>query len=143
MSSPETSPASCLRGSSMAASSETTLDEGLHALVLALERGLGHRVPKHAGGDRVALVVVGVQEALGAGPLDDLGQLPTEVHRVLDAQAESLPARRVMDVSGVAGQQYPAGAIGGGLAGHVGEPGDPRGVVDPEVCAEYRRSAPH
>src|SRR3712207_8512866 len=39
------------------------IDQGLGAVVVALERGLGHRVPERAGGDRVALGVVAVQEA--------------------------------------------------------------------------------
>ena len=38
-----------------------------------------------------------------------------------------------MHVCGVAGQQDPSVAVGRGLPGHVGEPGDPRGTVDPVV----------
>ena len=69
------------------------VDQGLDARVLALERGLGHRVPQRAGGDRVALVVVGVQEALRGGPVDHLGELPAEVDGVLHAEADALSAR--------------------------------------------------
>ena len=38
-----------------------------------------------------------------------------------------------MHVGGVAGQQDPSLAVGRGLPGHVGEPGDPGGIVDPVV----------
>ena len=34
---------------------------------------------------------------------------------------------------GVAGQQDPPVAVGRGLPGHIGEPGDPGGTVDPVV----------
>ena len=43
------------------------------------------------------------------------------------------PPIRGVHVRGVAGQQHPPVAIGRGLPGHVGEPGDPGGTVDPEV----------
>ena len=105
MSSPEMIPASRLRGSSMLASSDTTSTRAFDALVLALERGLRHRVPKRAGSDRVALVLVGVQEALRGGPVDHLSQLPSQVHRILHAEAEALSTRRVVHVRRVAGQQ--------------------------------------
>ena len=38
-----------------------------------------------------------------------------------------------MHVRGVAGQQHPPLAVGRGLPGHIGEPGDPGGTVDPVV----------
>ena len=109
----------------------------MHALVAALERGLSHRVPERAGGDRVTLGVVGVQEALRGGPVDHLRELPSQVHRILHAEAEALSTRRVVHVRRVAGQQDASDAVGRGLPGHVGEPGDPRGVVDPEVGAVH------
>ena len=37
----------------------------------------------------------------------------------------------------VAGQQHSSDAVGRGLASHVGEPGDPGGVVDAEVGAVH------
>ena len=40
---------------------------------------------------------------------------------------------RGMHVCGVAGQQDPSVAVGRGLPGHIGEPGDPRGTVDPVI----------
>ena len=121
----------------MLASSDTTSTSGLDALVAALERGLSHRVPERAGSDRVALVVVGVQEALRGGPVDHLRQLPSQIHRILHAEAEALSTRRVVHVRRVAGQQDSSRAVGRGLPRHVGEPGDPRGVVDPEVGAVH------
>ena len=99
----------------------------------AEERDLRHRVAQHAGGDRVALGVVGVQQAVRRRPVDHLGQLPAQVHRVLHAGVEALSAHRGMHVGGVAGQQHPPLAVGRGLPGHVGEPGDPGGAVDPVV----------
>jgi hypothetical protein len=91
-----------------------------------------------AGRDRVALVLIRVQEALRGGPVDHPGQLPAQIHRVPDAKAEALPARGVMHVRRVASEQDPSRAVGRRLPGHVGEPGDPGGVVDPEVGAVDR-----
>ena len=97
------------------------------------ERDLRHRVAQHAGRDRVALGVVGVQQAVRRVPLDHLGELPAQVHRILHAGVEALSAHRGMHVRGVAGQQDASVAVGRGLPGHVGEPGDPGRTVDPEV----------
>src|SRR3712207_6975188 len=52
-----------------------------------------------------SLGVVGVEEALRCGPVDHLGQLPAQVHRVLDAGVEALAADRGVHVRRVAGQQ--------------------------------------
>ena len=79
---------------------------GLGAIVACDERDLRHRVAQHAGGDRVALGVVGVQQALRRCPLDHLGQLPSQIHRVLHADVEALSTDRRMHVRGVAGQQH-------------------------------------
>ena len=97
------------------------------------ERDLRHRVAQHAGGDRVALGVVGVQEAFRRRPLDHLGQLPSQVHRILHTDVEALSTHRVVHVCGVAGQQDASVAVGRGLPRHIGEPGDPGGTVDPVV----------
>ncbi len=104
MSSPEIDPGEPLARLVHARQLRHDIDQGLHALVAALERGLGHRVLERAGSDRVALVLVGVQEALRGGPVDHLRQLPSQVHRILHAEAEALSARRVMHVRRVAGQ---------------------------------------
>src|SRR5215211_276369 len=98
MSSPEMIPASRLRGLSMLASSDTIIDQGLDALVAALERGLRHRVLERAGSDRVTLGVIRIQEALRGGPVDHLSQLPSQIHRILHTEAEALSTGRVMHV---------------------------------------------
>ena len=97
------------------------------------ERDLRHRVAQHAGSDRVALGVVGIQEAFRRCPVDHLGQLPSQIHRILHTDVEALSTHRGMHVRGVAGQQDPSVAVGRGLPGHIGEPGDPGGTVDPVV----------
>ena len=80
------------------------LDHGLHALVTALERGLSHRVPERAGSNRVALVLIRIQEALRGGPVDHLSQLPSQIHRVLHTEAQALSTCRVMHMRRVAGE---------------------------------------
>jgi hypothetical protein len=45
----------------MLTNSDTTSTTAFHALVLALERPLSHRVPQRPCADRVALGVVGVE----------------------------------------------------------------------------------
>ena len=107
--------------------------QGLGAFVRAAERDLRHRVAQHAGSDRVTLGVVGVEEAFRRCPVDHLGQLPSQIHRILHTGVEALSTVRGMHVRGVAGQQDPSVAVGRGLPGHVGEPGDPGGTVDPVV----------
>jgi hypothetical protein len=74
------------------------IGQGFHALVRAQERGFSQRVPKHTGGDRVTLVLVGIQKAFGRGPVDRLGQLPSQVHGILHTQAEALSTRRVIQI---------------------------------------------
>ena len=78
--------------------------QGLRAFVLAEKRDLRDRVAQHAGGDRVALGMVGIQEAVWRCLVDHLGQLPSQVHRILHAEAEALSTRRVMHVRRVAGE---------------------------------------
>ncbi len=108
--------------------------QGIKARVAgAGESDLRHRVAQHAGSDRVAFVVIGVQKAVRRHALDHLGQLPPQVHRILHAGVESLPAHRGVHVRGVAGQQDTSLAVGRGLTGHVGEPGDPDRTVHPVV----------
>ena len=99
----------------------------------AAEPDRRHRVPQHAGRDRVALGVVAVEEAFRRCPVDHLGQLPAQVHRILHAGVEALSTVRGMHVRGVAGQQHPSVAVGRGLPRHVGEAGDEGGTVDPVV----------
>ena len=108
--------------------------QGLGAVVWAAKkRNLRHRIAQHARSDRVPFGVVGIEEAVGRCLLDHLGQLPSQIHRILHTGVEALSADRVMHVRGVAGQQDPSVAVGRGLACHIGEPGNPSGTVDPVV----------
>ena len=81
------------------------LPQGFDAIVPAQERRLRHRVAQGPRGRRVALRLVGVEEALGRGAVDDLAELPAEVHRVLHAVLETLAAGGIVDVGGVAGEE--------------------------------------
>ena len=112
-----------------------TIPQCLRAFVRATKRDLRHRVAKDTGRDRVALGVVGVQEAFRRGPVDDLGQLPAAVHGVLHAGVEALSTHRRMHMGGVAGKQDPSIAVRRGLPGRIGEPGDERRTVDPVIGA--------
>src|SRR5262249_20147464 len=60
-----------------------------------------------------------------------------QIHRVLNTDVEALATHGRMHVCGVAGQQDPSVAVDRGLAGRIGEPGDPGGTVDPVVCSVY------
>src|SRR5205807_8571917 len=111
--------------------------QSLDVVVGAQECDLRDRVAQHAGGDRVALGMIGVQEAVWRGPLDDRGQLPSQVHRILHTGVEALSTYRVVDMCGVACEQDAPGAVGGGLSRHVGEAGDRGGTVDPVVGTPY------
>ena len=81
----------------------------------------------------MTLGVVGIQEAFRGCQVDHLGQLPAQIHRILHAGVEALPAVRGMYMCSVAGQHDPSLAVGRRLPGHIGEPGDPGGTVDPVV----------
>ena len=63
MSRPNIIAANRLRGSSRHEELGNGVAQGLRALVRAAERDVRHRGAQHAGGDRVTLGVVGVQEA--------------------------------------------------------------------------------
>ena len=107
MSRPDIIAANRLRGSSMLSSSDTVSRKRLDAIVGAHERDLRHRIAQHAGSDRVALGVVGIEQAFRRCPVDHLGQLPAQIHRILHAGVETLSTDRGMHVRGVAGEQHP------------------------------------
>ena len=109
----------------------------LRAFVFAAKNDRRHRVAQHAGSDRVALGMVRIQEAFRRCPLDHLGQLPSQIHRILHTGLEALSTDRRMHVCGVAGQQHASVAVGRGLPGHIGEPGDRGGTVDPVIGPIY------
>ena len=80
------------------------VDQGLCVFVRAAkERDLRHRVAQHACRDRMPLGVVRIQEAFRRRPPDHLGQLPSQIHRILHTDVEPLSAHRVMHVCGVSG----------------------------------------
>ena len=84
--------------------------QSLRAFVWAAKRDQRHRVAQHAGSDRVALGMLGIQEAFRRCLVDHLGQLPAQIHRILHAGVEALSTVRGMHVCGVAGQQDPSSA---------------------------------
>ena len=96
---------------------------------------LRHRVAQHTRGDRVALGVIGIEKAFRRYPLEYLGQLPSQIHRILHTDVEALSTHRGMHMRGVAGQQDASVAVSGGLPRHVGEAGDPGGTVNTKVGA--------
>ena len=107
----------------------------LRAIVLAAKRDRRHRVAQHAGTHRVALGVIGIQQAFRRHALDHLGQLPSQIDCILHAGLEALPAIGRMDVRGVAGDQHASFAVGRGLPRRIGEAGDLGGTVDAVVGA--------
>jgi hypothetical protein len=55
-----------------------------------------------------ALGFVGVEQCGLSAAGDDGGQLPAQVHRVLQAEIQSRPANRGVHVRGIADQHHPA-----------------------------------
>jgi hypothetical protein len=104
-------------------------------LVHPPERGLRAGVLEDAGGDRMAFVLVRVEQRVRGLPADDRGELPAEVDRVLHAGVQALAARREVDVRGVPGEEDPAVPVALGLTGRVAVPGEPARRVHPEVGA--------
>ena len=101
--------------------------------VAAAERRLRHGGLEHARPDRMPLGVVGIEQALRRCAVDHLGQLPSQVHGVLDTDVESLSAYRGMHVRRVAGQEHPSVSVRRRLPGHIGEPREKRDVVNAVV----------
>src|SRR6059058_2833137 len=56
--------------------------------------------------------------------MDHLGKLPSQIHRILDTDVESLPTYRRMRVRRLAGQEHASVPVRRCLPGHIGEPGD-------------------
>ncbi len=106
------------------------LAQGVRPFIAASQRRLRHGAPEHARTDRVPLGLVRIEQALGRCAPHHLGQLPSQVRGVLDADVESLSACRKMHVRCVAGQDHPSLSVGRRLPGHIGEPREPRDVVD-------------
>src|SRR5688572_32059612 len=78
----------------------------------------------------MALGVVGVEEGVWRVPFYDLGQLPSQIHRVLHAELDTLSTVRRMYVRRIAGQEDASFAVACGLTSGIGEPRDRGGTVD-------------
>src|ERR1700743_912277 len=72
--------------------------------------------------------------------MEHLRQLPSEIHRILHTEIESLSAHRGMHVRRVAGEKDASVAILSGLPSHIGEPryivGAPKTKVRPANADE-------
>jgi hypothetical protein len=79
------------------------------------------------------LKLVRVQQAVGRRPVNHLGQLPAQVHRVLYADVQALATHGVVHVRGVAREEHASLPVGRRLPGQVGEAGDPGWVVHPVI----------
>lgn len=62
--------------------------------------------------------------------LDDLRQLPSEIHRILHADVETLAADRRMNMRRITGQQHAFVAVGCRLPHHVSESRNPDRIVN-------------
>jgi hypothetical protein len=82
--------------------------EGHHDVVGRLRPG------RYLLTDRAPFPLVGVQDLRVGEPVDDRGQLPPEVERVLHAPVHALPAGGRVDMGGVPAQQHPALTVTGG-----------------------------
>ena len=135
MSRPDIIAAYRLRGSSSFKQLGHCLVQGQRPFVTAHERRLRHRALEHARTDRVPLGLIGVEQALRRCAVDHLGELPAQVHRVLDPDVESLSARRRMHVRRIAGQEHASRSVRRRLPRRIAEPREPRDVVNAEVGA--------
>ena len=88
------------------------------------------------------LGVVAVEQAVRGAPVHGGGQLPTQVHRVLDAQVEPLPAGRQVDVRGIPGEQHPPVPVRRDLAAGVAEAGAPAQPPEHRIRAVHRGQRP-
>ena len=83
--------------------------------------------------DGMPLGVIAVEQARRRPAVDLGGELPAQVHRVLEAGVQALAGRREVDMGGVARQQDAPGAVTGREAGGVAEPRQPAGPRHPAV----------
>ena len=96
--------------------------------------GDGAGSAQHLGGERAALGLIGVEQRGGGVAVDDQSKLPGEILDVAEPGQHPLPAERCMGVSGVAGDQHPAPAIGVGEPAVHAEHRQPVGVDDADVA---------
>ena len=91
--------------------------ERVVAVVGRGERDLRHGVVQHPGGDRVPFGVVGVEEASGDVPLTTWASFHPRLTASCTPVLRPWPPCGGVHVRGVTGEQHPAAAVGGGLAG--------------------------
>jgi len=91
------------------------------------ERPVGEA--QHHLADRCAFGFIGVQQRRIAGSVQDAGEFPAEVDRVLDAGVHTLGAGRAVDMRGVPGEKDQAGTVVGGGAVLEPEIGHPHRIV--------------
>ena len=74
-------------------------------------------------GGGATLGLVGIQQRGFDAPVEHGGQLPAQVHRVLQTQVEAWATHRRVDVGSVADQEHPTLPVPGGNPGvDAGEP---------------------
>src|SRR5215472_6895115 len=61
--------------------------------------------------------------------MNHLSELPSQIHRILDTEIESLSTHWGMHVCSVAGQEQASVPVGRCLPGHIGKPGDAVGAA--------------
>ena len=81
--------------------------------------------------------MIGIEEIFWRCLLDDLRELPSQVHCILHSDVEALSTHRRMHVRGVAGEQHAPVAICRCLARYVGEARNPGRTVDPVIGAVH------
>src|SRR5690606_12629188 len=85
---------------------EKNVAQCLAARVGAAKRDLRLRVAQDARGDRMAFGMIAVEQTVRRPALYHLRKFPAEIDGILQAEVETLPAKRRMDVCGVAGEQH-------------------------------------
>src|SRR5215475_1643608 len=87
------------------------LPQGHHMTLTAFESAGRPGVAQHASADWVPFSMVCVQKALGRCLVYNLRKFPSQIHRILDPEVESLAAMWGMYMCGVTGKQYTTAAV--------------------------------
>lgn len=77
----------------------------------------------------MTLDVTGIEKAFRRRAIDHARELPSQIHRILNAGLQTLPSVRRMHVCGIARNQDSSCSVRGCLPGGVGESREPRGAV--------------
>jgi hypothetical protein len=86
--------------------------------------------------DWPALRLIAVEQPGGRGAVYLCGELPAEVHRILDTEVEPLAALRRVDVRRVPGEEDAAPAICRREARGVPDPREPCGIACAQIAAQ-------